>query len=122
METFDQGDGEIWYRFQPNLSLPVFSLDKSFQETSSFTPGKMGAVDIRVNDGTITALYSNFPNITEQGVLPAKSVEDIETLLKAGTFTIGNVELQYPGRFLLKIVESFTTSQEEKMFLFLMQS
>lgn len=97
VETFDQGDGEIWYRFQPNLSLPVFSLDKSFQETSGFTPGKMGAVDIRVNDGTITALYSNFPNITEQGVLPAKSVEDIETLLKAGTFTIGNVELQYPG-------------------------
>lgn len=98
VETFEKEQGDVWYRFRPNLSLPVLSLgNESEEDSSTFTPGKIGVADVHVNDQMITALYSNFPNITEQTTLPTKNVEAVTSFLQEGIFQLGNVELQYPG-------------------------
>lgn len=106
-EATDDNTGATWYRFTPQLPLPVVSLDPPTDD-SVFTPGKTGTVDVAIDsEGNISEINSSFPNITEKSTATIAPADEIATRITTGSFRLGDVELQYPGAMPLEDKRKF---------------
>lgn len=108
----DPRTSAVWYRFTPQLSLPVVSLDRANE--SVFVPGKAGAVDAAVDaKGNVTEISKSMPNIVEKGNITLASSAYIAARITSGSFLKGNMELQYPGAATLEDKRNFFFLQNQ---------
>ncbi len=93
-----------WYRFSPDMPLPILNLGKT---DDTFIPGMRGYVDAFVKDGNIVDIRSGFPNVTEKETADIIDSENLSSALEGGTFERGSVELQYSGAVTTKEKQAF---------------
>jgi hypothetical protein len=87
--------GALWYRITPQLALPVVSMERP---TSTFIPGKTGTIDVAVDkNNNITQIQSLFPNVVRKSTVALASADEIARRISSDFFTIGDIELAYPG-------------------------
>lgn len=103
--------GGVWYRFTPQLALPVISLD---QPGSSFTPGAAGSIDVAVDkNNSITRIQAMFPNVVQKGTVALARKDEIVKRITSGPFLKGDIALQYPGATSLTDKRKFFSLQAD---------
>ncbi len=105
-ESVVEEENSTWYRFTPELALPIVSMDEATDE-SIFASGKTGTIDVEVKNDTIVQIKNSFPNIVEKNVTALADAEAITAKLAEGNFRLGSVDLQYPGALPLEDKRKF---------------
>ncbi len=106
--------GNQWIRFQPDLSLPVYSLETPLL-VNTFEPAADGVVDILINDeSSIVEIHSRFPNVSEAQTVRLQDSDSIIALTEAGDFQKGKIELLHPGAIAVSERRSFYAQQNEQ--------
>ncbi len=105
--TEDEDEYYFWYRFTPDLALPIVSMETPGDD-SVFEPGKVGTIDVAVTeDDTIQEIKSGFPNIKETDTVALADTATLSEKFAAGSFRLGSVDLQYPGALPLEDKRAF---------------